>query len=61
MKNAQTTIAQMITNNLLDESLTTSQVESVLTDAYNDAVTNGETPDYNVSELVEYWNNNYAN
>jgi hypothetical protein len=45
MKNVQTTIAQMITNNLLDESLTTSQVEPVLTDAYNDAVANGETPD----------------
>ena len=60
MKNANETIAEMITNNLLDESLTTSQVESVLTDAYNDAVANGEEPAYNVSELVEYWNKNYA-
>lgn len=61
MKNVNETIAEMITNNLLDESLTTAQVESVLTDAYNDAVANGEEPAYNVSELVEYWDNNYAN
>ena len=61
MKNATETIAEMITNNLLDESLTTSQVESVVTDAYNDAIANGEEPAYSVSELVECWDNKYAN
>ena len=60
MRNASSTIADMITNNLLDESLTTAQVQSVLTDAYNEAVQNGEEPDYDVNELVEYWERHYT-
>lgn len=59
MKNVASTIASMITNNLLDESFNADQVQSVLTDAYNEAIANGETPDYDVAELVEFWNNNY--